>query len=81
MSYWTFALHRGQGYATRALRLGAAFAYEEMGINRVELEIEPDNYPSRRVAQRAGFVEQDAIRQKEENDRFVLERHASQTVS
>jgi RimJ/RimL family protein N-acetyltransferase len=54
-SYWTFAPFRGRGYATRATRLLAAWAFDELGVERVELHVEPDNLASCRVAEGASF--------------------------
>lgn len=46
--------HRRQGYATRAIRLiiGMARAY---GVSPLWVFIEPENLPSRRAVERAGF--------------------------
>lgn len=79
MSYWIFPPYRNQGLATRALRLGAAFAFEELGVDRVELEIEPDNEASRAVALGAGFTERGIVRHREagrefEMVQYILER-------
>jgi len=42
LSYWVFAQFRGRGFATRGLRLAAAWALGELGVERLELYIEPD---------------------------------------
>ncbi len=54
--YWVAPEARGRGTAARALRLLCGFAFGEMGVRRVELWIEPDNAPSRAVADAVGFV-------------------------
>ncbi len=54
--YWVAPEARGQGTAARALRLLSAFAFGELGVRRVELWIEPENAPSRSVADAVGFV-------------------------
>jgi RimJ/RimL family protein N-acetyltransferase len=46
---------RGRGLATRAVRLVARWAFDELAIERIELRAHPDNGPSQRVAERAGF--------------------------
>jgi [ribosomal protein S5]-alanine N-acetyltransferase len=46
---------RGRGLATAALQALTGFA-RAVGVERVELWIEPDNAASRRVAERAGFA-------------------------
>jgi RimJ/RimL family protein N-acetyltransferase len=47
--------HRGQGLATRAVRVLAAYAFEELGAEQVILELEAENAASVAVATRAGF--------------------------
>lgn len=62
MSYWVFPPWRRRGLATRAVRLGCAYAFSELGVERMELYIEPDNTASRRVAERAGFAQEGRLR-------------------
>jgi RimJ/RimL family protein N-acetyltransferase len=69
-SYWTFPQFRRRGYATRALRLLAAWA-SGLGVDRVELHGEPDNVASRRVAERSGFAQ---TARKTANGLLVYER-------
>ena len=47
---------RGAGRATDALRALTAFAWTRPAVQRVELDVEPWNAASRRVAERAGYV-------------------------
>jgi RimJ/RimL family protein N-acetyltransferase len=60
--YWLAADERGQGYATRALRLLCRYVFDELGVERVELWIEPANHPSMRVADRSGFRREGLLR-------------------
>jgi RimJ/RimL family protein N-acetyltransferase len=60
--YWLAADARGRGTATRALRLLCQFAFDELGVHRVELWIDPDNVPSLAVAERAGFAREGLLR-------------------
>lgn len=55
VSYWTGAAHRGNGYATRALRLLCRYA-AAIGIARLEAHVAASNPASRRVAENAGFT-------------------------
>ena len=55
VGYWLAREARGRGIATRALRLVSAWAFENLPLDRLEIHAEPDNEPSRRVAERAGF--------------------------
>lgn len=54
LGYWVRTSRRGRGVATAAVRLLAAFAFRELGLNRVEILTLLDNAPSRRVAEKAG---------------------------
>jgi RimJ/RimL family protein N-acetyltransferase len=46
---------RGRGYATRAVRLVARWAFEQVGVLRLIAGTAPDNTASQRVLERAGF--------------------------
>lgn len=63
VGYWLSAEHVGRGLVTRALEVALAHAFEEVGVNRVGLEAEPDNARSRSVAERLGFVYEGTRRQ------------------
>jgi RimJ/RimL family protein N-acetyltransferase len=56
VSYFLRASARGRGFATRAVRLVARWAFDELGIQRIELRAHPENAASHRVAERAGFT-------------------------
>ncbi len=64
MSYVVFAPYRGRGFASRAVRLACDYAFAELGVERMELYIEPDNLASRGVARKAGFVEEGVLRKQ-----------------
>ncbi|WP_169736704.1 GNAT family N-acetyltransferase [Pseudonocardia spinosispora] len=55
VSYWTGVGHRGNGYATRALRLLVGHA-SAVGVGRIGAEIAADNLASRAVVEAAGFM-------------------------
>ena len=57
LSYWTFPAHRRRGVAGRAVRLATDYAVAELGVERLEIHVAPDNLASRGVARSAGFVE------------------------
>jgi RimJ/RimL family protein N-acetyltransferase len=57
IGYWVAAEARGRGVATRAVRLLADWAREELRLTRIEVLPHKDNLPSRRVAEKAGFVD------------------------
>jgi RimJ/RimL family protein N-acetyltransferase len=62
ISYWTFPPFRGRGYASRGIRLACDWAFEELGVERMEIYVEPNNIASRGAAQRAGFSEEGLLR-------------------
>lgn len=47
--------HNGKGYATAAVSLCVAFAFEQIGLHRVEAGVMPRNLPSIRVLEKVGF--------------------------
>jgi RimJ/RimL family protein N-acetyltransferase len=54
---------RGRGVATRALRLLARWALDELGLVRLQLVTDVENVASQRVAERAGFTREGVLRQ------------------
>lgn len=54
--YWGYARTRGRGLMTEALREAVRFAFDELGLHRVEANIQPQNVRSIALARRAGFV-------------------------
>lgn len=56
ISYFLHPSARGRGWATRAVLLVTRWAFHDLGIERIELRVHPENEASRRVAERAGFV-------------------------
>ncbi|MGW6984398.1 GNAT family N-acetyltransferase [Streptomyces sp. NPDC054932] len=55
LGYAVGPAHRGQGLAARAVRVMAAYAFGQLGVDRVILELEAENASSVGVATRAGF--------------------------
>jgi RimJ/RimL family protein N-acetyltransferase len=53
---------RGRGVATEALRQLTAWAFTALGARRIELFISVDNAPSKRVAERAGYIKEGVLR-------------------
>jgi RimJ/RimL family protein N-acetyltransferase len=62
IGYWLAPQARGRGVATHAVRLVARWAFDEVGLARVELTCGPDNVASQRVAERCGFVREGVLR-------------------
>lgn len=55
LGYAVGPAHRGQGLAARAVRVMAAYAFEQLGAEQVILELEAENSASVAVATKAGF--------------------------
>jgi RimJ/RimL family protein N-acetyltransferase len=62
VGYWLAPEARGRGVATRSVRLLARWAFEDLGIARLELTCGPDNVASQRVAERCGFTREALLR-------------------
>jgi RimJ/RimL family protein N-acetyltransferase len=56
IGYMLGAHARGRGFATRAVQLAAAWAFANLGFERLELRTMKQNAASRAVAERAGFA-------------------------
>ena len=60
--YWVAPEARGQGVASRALRLFAEWALRDAGLARVQLYTHVENPASQRAAERAGFRREGVLR-------------------
>lgn len=56
IGYWTAAPERGTGVATRATRALCRYAFDELGLERLELAASAMNLGSNAVARRLGFT-------------------------
>ena len=56
IGYWVAPWARGRGVATRSVRLLHEWAAGELGLRRIEILPDAANAPSRRVAERCGYV-------------------------
>jgi len=56
VTYWVMPAARQQGVATRAVRCMTAFAFDHLGLQRLELLTLLGNAASQAVARRAGFI-------------------------
>ena len=54
VGYWIRSTCTGRGYATDAVRTVLRLGMEDVGLERMELEIAVDNAASRRVAEKEG---------------------------
>jgi [ribosomal protein S5]-alanine N-acetyltransferase len=55
LGYGGFAATAGHGYVGEAVPLAVQHAFGELGLDRLEADIQPENAASRKVVERAGF--------------------------
>ena len=67
LGYLVFAHARGRDVATRAVRLCARLAFEQIGLERVEILAATGNPASQRVAEKAGFTREGVLRSYMDN--------------
>jgi RimJ/RimL family protein N-acetyltransferase len=53
---------RGRGVASTAVRALSVWAFRELGLERLQLSVRPDNVASRRVAEKAGYAYEGTLR-------------------
>ena len=54
----------GHGYATEMLRTAIGFAFDSVGLSRLEADIDPRNAASCRLVERVGFVREGLLRER-----------------
>ncbi|NEY34892.1 GNAT family N-acetyltransferase [Streptomyces sp. PRKS01-65] len=74
VGYWVLPEARGRGVATRSLLLAARWAFDALGMHRLELDHALGHHASCRVAERCGFRHEGTLRgaalQPERHDAF-----------
>ena len=55
LGYYAFRPHAGKGYMTEGLALVLRHAFDELGLHRLEANIQPQNHPSRKLVRGLGF--------------------------
>ncbi len=55
ITYWVLAEHRRNGYARRAVAVVTDWAFNDLGLHRIELTHSTRNAPSCRVAESSGY--------------------------
>lgn len=64
LGYWVRTSAAGRGVATAAARLAARFAFEQLGLQRIEIVAAVANVPSQRVAEKAGARREGVLRNR-----------------
>lgn len=62
LGYWLAAHRQGEGVMTRTVAGVCRLAFEEYGLQRVEIRTDPANTRSRRVPERLGFTKEGTLR-------------------
>lgn len=55
IGYWIDKNYAGRGFTTEAVNMVTSFAFDALGLHRIEINIRPENAPSIRVAEKAGY--------------------------
>lgn len=58
IGYWVSHHRAGEGIAPRAVAVATDFAFGELGLHRIEVNIRPENTASLRVVEKLGFREE-----------------------
>lgn len=56
IGYWIDQRFASRGYTTRAVKLLTKFGFEVLKLHRIEINLRPENEPSKKVAIKAGYV-------------------------
>ena len=75
LGYWVRTSHHGQGIAGRAAKLTTRFAFEQLGLIRVEIVIGVGNHASLRVAEKIGAHDEGILLNRMVVGRSVYDAH------
>jgi ribosomal-protein-alanine N-acetyltransferase len=56
IGYWIDCDHANRGFTTQAVGILTRFGFDQLGLHRIEINLRPENAPSRRVAEKAGYI-------------------------
>ena len=56
IGYWIDRNYANRGYMTEAVNMLTDFAFQELELHRIEINIRPENSPSIRVAEKCGYL-------------------------
>jgi RimJ/RimL family protein N-acetyltransferase len=75
LGYWVRTGRRGEGIAGRATILAARFAFEQVGLIRVEIVVAMENKASTRVAEKVGAHYEGVLRNRMVAGRDIYDAH------
>ncbi len=56
IGYWIDQRFAGRGFTTRAVVAVTEFAFSQLQLHRIEINLRPENEASRKVAEKAGYI-------------------------
>ncbi|MBW9157761.1 GNAT family N-acetyltransferase [Clostridium tagluense] len=72
IGYWLGEPYQNKGIMTKALKIFIDYAFNEMGLNKIEILIAEENFKSRALPEKYGFKEEGIVRDAEcLNDKYV----------
>ena len=72
IGYWLAEEHQGRGLMTRAVRAVTDYAFDDLDLNRVEIQVGTGNAKSRAIPERLGFRLEGVLREYERvGDRYL----------
>lgn len=65
IGYWLGEGYQRKGIMTRAVKALTTYCFEELGMNRIEIRVVPQNVKSRAIPERLGYKIEGTVRQYE----------------
>ncbi|CAB4563613.1 MAG: GNAT family N-acetyltransferase [Actinobacteria bacterium] len=56
IGYWIDRNFANRGYTTMAVQMLTQYAFQELKLHRIEINLRPENAASRKVAEKAGYI-------------------------
>lgn len=56
IGYWIDRRYANHGITSRAVSMITEYAFNHLGLHRIEINLRPENGPSRRVAEKSGYT-------------------------
>ena len=65
IGYWLHSDYQGNGIMTKACKSLVEYAFEELNLNRIEIRCAEENFKSRAIPERLGFIQEGIAREAE----------------
>ena len=75
IGYYIDSRFSGKGIVNSAVSTVLEFCFGALALNRIELRCAPENLPSKRVAERLGFLHEGVLRQEECLNGVFVDQH------